>query len=492
VFKPLIRTVAFFAKEINEVRRQPRLVLSLLLGPFLILLLFGVGYQGGQPTLRTAIVLPEGEQGVDEDYLRELAGANFELVSVGIDRDEAMAMLSADAVDVVQVFPADMEERVLRGEQSSVEFTSNQIDPFTEQWIQYLAYAEVSEINRQILVRNAGTMQGEAAAASTQLAEVRDQLDAVLTGTSDVDQAELQASVRRLREASGALAVSALIVRGGAGGVDGEATRAELLALQEDLEALDQAISAGGLAQERERMQATRDRVAQLESTTATMSQLPPAVIVSPLTESYQNLNGTAYDPMVFYAPSVLAMLVQHIAVTLGSLSLVRERLLGATELFQVAPVNLRQVLVGKYLGYTLFIGLITAALAGLMIPLGIPFLGSPLAFAGVVALLTIASIGVGLLISALSRSESQAVQLSMLVLLLSVFFSGFFLPLQNFWAPVRAVGQLLPLTHGIDGLVDLMLRGTSPEPRTWIALGAIAAITFLITLIVEGRQHYR
>lgn len=491
MLKSIIRTLSFFAKEINEVRRQPRLVMSLLLGPFIILLLFGVGYSGGQPTLRAAIVLPPGEQAVDEGYLRDLAGANFELVSVGTSADEAMALLAADEVDVVQVFPADMEERVLRGEQASVEFKTSEIDPFTEQWIQYLAYAQISEINRQILVNNAGTMQTEAAEASRQLAEVRGQLDTVLGGTSDVDQAELQESVRRLRQVSAALAVSALIARGGEG-VDAERTRAELLQLQEDLDALDQAISAGDLEQERARMQATRDRVAELEQTTATMSSLPPAVIVSPLTESYQNLNGTAYDPMVFYAPSVLAMLVQHIAVTLGSLSLVRERLLGATEVFQVAPVNLGNVLVGKYLGYTLFIAVITAALAALMYPLGIPFLGSPLAFTGLVVLLTLASLGFGFLISALSRSESQAVQLSMLVLLLSVFFSGFFLPLQNFLAPVRALGQALPLTHGIAGLQSVMLRGLDPSPATWAALGAIAATTFAGALLLEGRQFYR
>ena len=57
---------------------------------------------------------------------------------------------------------------------------------------------------------------------------------------------------------------------------------------------------------------------------------------------------------------------------------------------------------------------------------LGVPFLGDPLLFAGVVALLVLASIGLGLFISVISDSERQAVQLSLLVLLASVFFSGF------------------------------------------------------------------
>lgn len=488
--KLFIRTLSFFAKEVNEVRRQPRLVLSLLLGPFVILMLFGVGYRGGQPTMRAAIVVPPEQTGsLDLDYLQELAGSNFQLVSFDSNQEAAMALLEAGEVDVVQVFPSDIEERVLRGEQSAVEFTYNEINPFNEQWIQYLAYAQVGEINRQILVRNAGTMQGEAQTANAQLTDVRTQLDQLDAGLAGADLERLQSSVRSLKELSGALAVSVLIAR--SSDVDAEQTRAELLALQDDLDALDQAITSGDLERQRERIQQTRDRIGRLENLTATLSTLPPAVIVSPLLESYRNLNGAAYDPMVFYAPSVLAMLVQHIAVTLGSLSLVRERLLGATEIFQVAPVRLWQVLVGKYLGYIAFIGLITAALAGLMVPLGVPFLGSPWAFTGLVLLLTVASLGVGFLISALSRSESQAVQLSMLVLLLSVFFSGFFLPLQNFWEPVRALGYGLPLTHGISGLLNLMLRGVAPSLFTWAGLGIIAALTFVLALLVEARQFY-
>ena len=88
--KLLIRVLSFFTKEINEVRRQPRLVLSLLLGPSLILLLFGVGYRGGQPTMRAAIVVPpEQGEALDIEYLQQLTGANFQLLYFGDNRDEA-------------------------------------------------------------------------------------------------------------------------------------------------------------------------------------------------------------------------------------------------------------------------------------------------------------------------------------------------------------------------------------------------------------------
>src|SRR5215470_2140732 len=70
MFKTIIRLLSFFNKEINEVRRQPRLVLSLILGPFLILLLFGIGYAGERPKLKTALVLPQG--GVEGMNVEEL------------------------------------------------------------------------------------------------------------------------------------------------------------------------------------------------------------------------------------------------------------------------------------------------------------------------------------------------------------------------------------------------------------------------------------
>jgi ABC-2 type transport system permease protein len=69
-----------------------------------------------------------------------------------------------------------------------------------------------------------------------------------------------------------------------------------------------------------------------------------------------------------------------------------------------------------------------------------------------------------------------------MLVLLMSIFFSGFFLPLENFSAPVQTVGFALPLTHAINGFQDIMLRGRAPSDTTWILLGIIAALAFALT----------
>jgi ABC-2 type transport system permease protein len=389
MFKPIIRLLSFFSKEVNEVRRQPKLVLSLLLGPFIILLLFGVGYSGERPKIRTVLVIPpQGLELVNIDDLKKAISANFTLVDTTSDQEAAQALLRSGQADLIETLPPDAEQQLANGQQATITFLYNQINPLNEQWIQYLAYSQVTEINR--------TVQ-----------------------TTVVQQFQKEASTAGVR------------------------------------------------------------------------TSIPPEVLVSPVRFEYKNERGQALSFMTYYAPGVLALIVQHIAVTLGALSLVRERLLGAMELFRVAPVSMNQLLLGKYLGFTIFIGIMFAALVALLVftPLAVPFLGDVWRFVAFALLFTLASLGIGFLISAWVTSDSQAVQISMLVLLMSIFFSGFLLPLENFTPEVRWVGYALPMTHAIDGFQRIMLRGAPPTDIGWAMLGLIAVLAFIfVSLLARWR----
>src|SRR5947209_10513686 len=92
LYKFLIRTSAFITKEIREVIRQPRLVLSLILGPFLILALFGVGYRSEPAVLRTVIVAPADPTLLDQvrQYAQTLGK---QLALADIIPDTALATL---------------------------------------------------------------------------------------------------------------------------------------------------------------------------------------------------------------------------------------------------------------------------------------------------------------------------------------------------------------------------------------------------------------
>jgi ABC-2 type transport system permease protein len=146
----------------------------------------------------------------------------------------------------------------------------------------------------------------------------------------------------------------------------------------------------------------------------------------------------------------------------------------------------------GKYLGLGI-VSAVIAAISGVLLVtvLGVPLLGSPWAVAAVIFLLVFASLGIGLIISVVSDSERQAVQLALLLLLASVFFSGFVLPVSEFHQGVQYLAFLLPVTHGIKLLQDFMLRG---DTNAWWQLGALAALAliFLLLTVVLLRRQMR
>jgi ABC-2 type transport system permease protein len=490
---PLVRSLSFFAKEVNEVRRQIRLVLALVLGPFLILLLFGIGYQGDRPHLTSALVIPEGSFSAEQQQrVQEVVGVNFPLAYVGPDEAQARELLARGEVDLVEILPPDVAGEVEQGRQAEIRFVYNAVNPLEEQWIQYLSYAQVIEINRAVLLDAARGGQADAAELETFLGDARSELTTLRAGLGAARNPEARERLSELSRSAGALAASPLLAAQARTSADARDAREQLAQLQGDLQALDQALDDGEISEQQARIDSAVARITTIEERVATLRTIPPEVLVSPLVGTHTNEAGIELNYMTFYAPSVMALIVQHIAVTLGALALVRERLQGSLELFRVAPVSATQVLVGKYVGFSLFVALIALALVGLMLVLGVPFLGSPWMLVLVLALLLLASLGLGFLISAVSTSDSQAVQLSMLALLLSVFFSGFFLPLENFWAPVRAVGQALPLTYGIAGLQQVMLRGQAPDPTVLMALGGAALGLFVVVNVLLQREFRR
>jgi ABC-2 type transport system permease protein len=218
--------------------------------------------------------------------------------------------------------------------------------------------------------------------------------------------------------------------------------------------------------------------------------QIPPEVIAAPTRADPKNLAPIPPNVIAFFAPAVLALVLQHMGVTLTALSLVRERLSGAMDIFRVAPLRALEILVGKYLAYAFFNLAIAAAICFLVVfVLHVPMLGTPASVAIVVALLSFASLGLGLLISTVVDSERAAVQLSMLVLLASVFFSGFVLPLDQFIAPLRIAAYSLPVTHGIQLLQDYMLRGGTNAAWELEVLAGIGIALFALTWLTVRRN---
>jgi len=392
-FAVVVRLLAFIGKELVETVRRPGAVLSLVLGPFLIMAVFGLGYSGVKRPLETIIVAP-ATSGLPTDVAtyQELAGGGLRIAEVTEDRAAAERRLRTGTADVVVIAPDDSEAQFKAGQQSIIEVLVDEVDPVAENYAAFLASTLASEVNREIIERAAAEGEGYVLAAG-----------------------DPQASF------------------------------------------------------------------------------IPPDVVAAPTRAEILNTAPSTPGVIAYFAPAVLALILQHVAVTLVAMSLVRERTSGLIELFRIAPVSTAEVLIGKVLAF----GLIGLAIAGATIALmvvgfGVPVLGLPIFIAATIVLLLLASLGLGLLIATISDSERQAVQLSLLVLLASVFFSGFVLAIDEFSEPVRALAFTLPVTHGIRLLQDFMLRGGTNQEWELLALGLITLVTLVLAWVLLRRGMTR
>lgn len=489
----LIRTLAFFRKDLLEVLRQPRLLLTLVLGPFLILLVFGIGFAPAPPILRTIVVVPPGS-GLEarSEELANALGQRIVLTDMTDDELAARDRIAAGDADVLVIVPADAAELVRANQQAAIEIYHNQIDPFESSFIEIFSDSAVNEINQAILEEVVLAGQAQTADVQESFPAARSAIDAM---SAAVDRGEEIAPADRIdleRTLLGLAAVAAY--RGGIlSGVEeiaGNPTTAPgTLARAQDNTA--QLGEPGKSPEETQEILASlRSDLDLIEGELAVFREMEPAVLVSPFVGSIENVRGIDIDFSHYYVPGVVALLLQHLALTFAALSVVRERTLGSAELFRVSPLTAGEALTGKYLAYLLLGGLVGAALtAGAVAGFGFQITGSMIWYASIMFLVLMASLGAGFVISAVARTESEAVQYAMIALLVSIFFSGFFISLDRLIEPVRILSYLLPATYGIAALQEVAFLGEAPDPRLIAGVAALAIVLLVSAWMLMRRR---
>jgi ABC-2 type transport system permease protein len=498
--KGLLRTWAFFWKELRTVLRQKRLLGTLVLGPFLILLLFGLGFKGGQPPIRTLLVAPDDPAArQDVDQLREqLPPESWQVVDVTADEAAARAALAGGAVDAVVLLPRDPLADVASGQAAQVTVLVNQIDPVRRAWTDYNTYVAASSVNRRIVME----ALREAKTPTRQIGE----LTAMMRGDAEVLEGELasgnlaaaRARSDRMRANSGlarqAVGEATRSLTASGNSMSARATGQTVGQFGARLDRIDASLAAivagvgrgdANSAAQLEQARGLRTEATTLDDEAQKIAAIPAEVLVSPLDARTQNVAPIEPTYVGFYAPGVIALLLQHLCITLISLSIVRERLLGAIELFRVSPVPTLSIVVGKSLAYAV----ISAMLALILIlavnrGIGVPVIGRLDLLWASIGVVIFASLGIGFLIATLSQTENQAVQLSMMTLISSVFFGGFFIQLASLRPFAQAVSYVLPVTYGIRDLQDVMLRGIRPPDFWLLAPLALGLVCYLVAYL--------
>jgi ABC-2 type transport system permease protein len=498
-----IRVSAFFRKELAEMIRQPRLLLTLILGPFLILLLFGIGYRDTARDVRALFVAAEDNelrQNIEE--FATTLGPQLIFEGITSDAEAAVNRLAEGDVDMVVVPPANVDELIRRNEQGVFTMYHNEIDPAQVSYIEFLGRNYIDEVNRRVVGQMAAEAQAETVDLTTQIRTAR-QDAASMRQALEVGNVQQARSHQRdldqsMGDVLGSLESRMLFAEAVQGEMGSEVSESNLVGILGLMAALnegriqqpveeDRPSYAAEIAQLRE----TEEELAELEQQLVDFQSIHPQILVSPFRSETQAITPLPeIDPAIFFAPGVIALLLQHIAVTFGSLSIVRERMSGTMELFRVSPVSPGETIFGKYFSYMIFGSLLAAALSALLYYiLGVPFLGGWVNVALVTLALLFASLGLGFAISLIAENESQAVQLAMISLLVSVFFSGMFLDLRYLWEPVRTVSYLVPATYGTILYQNIMLRGMGIDLILILALLAIGIFLCVVSWIVLRRE---
>ena len=191
-----------------------------------------------------------------------------------------------------------------------------------------------------------------------------------------------------------------------------------------------------------------------------------------------------------YVVPGIIGLILQLLTVTLTACTISRERESGTLSQLMVTSLRRSEVVIGKMLPYlviSIILILIVFVVAGLYFHVRFYHYA---VLSLICLLFLLCSLGLGLLISTFSRTQTQAIQLSVFFLLPVFVLSGAFAPLEQLPAPIRYLSETFPLTHFCRAFRLVNLYHAGPmfylEDLIFLLLGAL--ITFFGAAVLLKR----
>lgn len=187
-----------------------------------------------------------------------------------------------------------------------------------------------------------------------------------------------------------------------------------------------------------------------------------------------------------FTVPSLVGILSMILALVVTALSVARERELGTFDQLLVSPLTPLEILAGKTVP-AVIIGTVEGLLIwAIGVPcFGVPFEGSFLLLFFTIVLFIMSVVGVGLFISAIAKTQQQAILGAFVFLVPAVTLSGYAAPVENMPAWLQTVTWLNPLKHALITLKGLFLKDM-PFSDVWANTWPLLIIGTL-TLVLSG-----
>ncbi|HEY7981236.1 MAG TPA: ABC transporter permease [Candidatus Eremiobacteraceae bacterium] len=189
-----------------------------------------------------------------------------------------------------------------------------------------------------------------------------------------------------------------------------------------------------------------------------------------------------------FLVPGLIGVIMQLITIFLTALSIVGERERGTLDQLLVTPIGTTGLMLGKIAPYAV-IGFVDflAVLGAMRFIFNVPIAGSVWLLLLLAMGFLIASLGLGLLISSVARTQAQAMLMAFGVMLPSILLSGFFFERDAMPLVMQWIGYAIPLTYFLEILRGIVLRGETMS-SLWPSVTAMLALGTALLVVASVR----
>ncbi len=211
-----------------------------------------------------------------------------------------------------------------------------------------------------------------------------------------------------------------------------------------------------------------------------------------PLDVHFRYLYNPNLRRMEFFLPGLIGLILEMQSLLLTAFAIVREREQGTFEQLIVSPIRPWELILGKILPYVAVaaINLAMVLIVGMLV-FGMKIVGDVVLLALISVVFLIGSLGLGVLISTVSRTQIEALYLAVFFILPTALLSGLILPRQNMPWPAYYAGYFLPLTFYLEVIRGVLLKGAGVVylwPWIWPML-LFAVVVFLTSVVLFRKR---
>lgn len=209
-----------------------------------------------------------------------------------------------------------------------------------------------------------------------------------------------------------------------------------------------------------------------------------------PLTLTLNTLYNPDSKTAWFMIPGIIGLIMTMFTVLLTALSIVRESESRTMESLIASPIRPYEVVLGKVLPYLVIatvVSLVVLAIGHWIF--GVPVRGNLLVLFALILLFVLGSLGVGVLISTLARTQIQAVFGTFAYIFPTIFLSGFVFPIDGMPGFFQGLSYVIPARYLIDGLRSVLLKGSDLDT---LGLDLIALVIFSMVVLGLASTRFR